>query len=155
MNDKTMNMPLNQGNQDKRTGREIIAQMKSLKAEAQERINKETDRLFLDRLEQPGKSHEENMALWHELETTQAQLLEQEINNHPELAGCFYKKASQEKQTKDPRQEQTIKAIRAKYDQALSEQIGKRYDKAAMISRTCCAAGTVIGALATLIYLTH
>jgi|GEM_PF-7133756 len=156
MNAKTQTPSLNQ-NKPKPypNGRDIIKRMKMIKAEAEERMHAEIDRLFMDRLQKPDKSDEENRALYDDLEKTQTQLLEQEIRNNPELAGCFYKKPPQEKQAEEPEREQAIKAARAQYDQELIEKMGERHDQVAMISRICCVAGIVLGALVTLLYLAH
>jgi len=74
-----------------KTGYEIIAYMKEIKTQAEERINIKIERLFLDRLEKPNKTEQEQMDLWNDLEKTEQELIEREIKNNPELAGCFYK----------------------------------------------------------------
>jgi len=74
-----------------KTGHEIIAYMKEIKAQAEGRVSEEIERLFLDRLEKPNKTEQEQMGLWNDLEKTEQELIEREIKNNPELASCFYK----------------------------------------------------------------
>jgi len=79
-----------------KSGRELIAHMKEIKAQAEQRIHAEIERLFLDRLEKPNKTDQEQMDLFNAIEKMQAQLLEQEIKNNPALASCFYKASCDE-----------------------------------------------------------
>jgi len=104
----------------KPNGRDIIAHMKKIKAEAQETIAIEQDRLCIERQEKGELSTEERMALWHDLEAMEAKLQAQAINTNPELASCFYKPASDEKK-ENPSTEALHKQFKTELEQSLEQ----------------------------------
>jgi len=61
--------------------------IENIKAEAEERINKEIDRLFLHQIENLKEaSSKEASKLFNEINQTEHSLRKQEIQNHPDLA---------------------------------------------------------------------
>jgi len=86
-------MPLNKGKQNTRpSGREIIAQMKMIKATVMQETDMEIGRLFLHKFAKMDKNSKAYKELFNEIEEREGILLRKKVKKYPWLTSCFYEK---------------------------------------------------------------